>query len=152
MGDLEKTEARVVVEQTDAAKALSGPEKELVASIVADTAERGRISTQIAREVEDSDPHIRAALIESFASLGITTEYLAKKIQEGMEAEEVRYASTNGQFTDERRDPDHQTRHKFVKTALQALGADKPQVTKETRKIIYRSRLHGEVRDVEVAQ
>jgi hypothetical protein len=140
-------EAKVVVEKTDAARSLSGPEKEMVASIVAGTAEKGKISAEVAREVEDADPHIRAALIQAFASVGITTEYLAKKIQEGMEAVEVLRET---QSAGREEVPDHNNRHKFVTTALKALGAERPLVTKESRKIVYRSRLRGEVRDVEV--
>ena len=138
----------MIVEKTEAAKALSGSEKELVASIVAGTAEKGRVSAEVAREVEDSDPHIRAALIEAFASVGITTDYLARKIQEGMEATEVLRAT---QTASREENPDHATRHKFVSTALKVLGAEKPAVTKESRKIIYRSKLRGEIRDVTVS-
>lgn len=143
-------EAKVLVEKTEAAKTLTGTEKEQVAALVTDVAEKGRITSAAAREVEESEPHVRAALIESFASCGITVEFLAQKLREGFDAEEVRYASKDGIFCDERRDTDHKTRHKYLETALKALGADKPQESRTKRTIVYRSKLRGEVRDVTI--
>ena len=55
---------------------------------------------------------INLTLGETFDLAGLSDEVIARKLQEGLEAERVHFATFEGKFTDERKTPDVPTRLK----------------------------------------
>lgn len=68
------------------------------------------------------EPQMRSAIVEAFEKKGVTKEFIADRVRDGMLADEVRYFTHNGEIFAERRDPDHHSRHRFTELAMRARG------------------------------
>jgi len=76
------------------------------------------------------EPQMRSAIVEAFEKKGVTKDFIADRVRDGMLADEVRYFTHDGEIFAERRDPDHHSRHRFTELALRARGdfpRDEPQ-------------------------
>ena len=62
------------------------------------------------------------SLKEALEAVGLTQDYLAEKIKEGVDAHKKNFFAFEGKVTDEREIPDYDVRHKFTKTALEVRG------------------------------
>lgn len=62
------------------------------------------------------------ALRNALTSEGITPEFIAKKLREGMEAERVHFGVYEGVFKDVRRVPDMAVREKYTRDVLEVTG------------------------------
>lgn len=70
----------------------------------------------------ENSPNLRKALLASMELNGLTSERLGKKIADGIEAKKTIFSSFKGKIEDEREIIDHETQHKYVKTALEIRG------------------------------
>ena len=70
----------------------------------------------------ESSPNLRKALIDALEVNGLTSEYLGKKLKEGVNAKKIYFTSFKGSIVDEREIPDNETQHKYVRTALEVRG------------------------------
>lgn len=75
---------------------------------------------QWSKDLKNSES-IQKALTEIFEEEGITREKLAKVTKEWLEA--TQHVYEQGQIVD--KEPDHKTRHKFLKTAMDLYGGGK---------------------------
>ena len=73
------------------------------------------------------DRGVRSRLLAAMEKQGITDEYLARVFKEGMEANEVKLASSGGTFTDQKVVPDHDTRIKYLELFLRIRGDLAPE-------------------------
>lgn len=58
-------------------------------------------------------------MAELMDKAGLTDAVLARKLKEGANAKEIKYFAHEGEVTDEREVIDHNTRHRYVTTALE---------------------------------
>ena len=65
---------------------------------------------------------IKKGLRSALEAAGLTDDFLAKKIAEGVKATKLQYFTANGKVSDKRSTPDYDARHKFTKTALEIRG------------------------------
>lgn len=68
------------------------------------------------------DEQVQRAIISALERRGITDDYLAVKMREGLNAEVVELAKHEGKITDERSFPDFHARHKYLETAHRLRG------------------------------
>ena len=68
------------------------------------------------------DEQVREMIFRALEHHGVTEDFLADGIKEGLRAEEVRLATHEGKFTDERKIPDWNARAKFQQIAHQLRG------------------------------
>lgn len=145
--------AKVLVESTKGAKALSHHEKRVAAKALSGLSDgEGPIVKQ---ELEQTiaKPHVRDVLVEALAKIGVNPEKLALVLAEGLDAKSKKYFSFNGSVMDEREDVDHITRHKFMETALAVMGAgpNKNGGQAPTANVfVFRNHLSGKPIDVEI--
>lgn len=72
-------------------------------------------------QIEKSE-NLRKALILSMEARGLSTDKLAQKIRDGVDAKKVQFSSFKGKIVDERIVDDNETQHKYVRTALEIRG------------------------------
>lgn len=68
------------------------------------------------------DEQVREMIFRALERHGVTEDFLADTLREGLRAEEVRLATHEGKFTDERKVPDWNARAKFQQIAHQLRG------------------------------
>lgn len=66
------------------------------------------------KDFQDALQHFLSVLEKK----GVTDDFLAQTIKDGLDAEEVKFFSKDGIVEDERVVVDHSTRHKFVETVV----------------------------------
>lgn len=145
--DLPSTaKARVAVDRTEAAKALTPREKEQAAEIL--SGERSLTET-----MADEKPHLREAVIEALHNLGVNEHYLGAKLKDGMEAKETKFFAHQGAVTDSRDVIDWRARHAYLRTALDVLGLGSQSTVKRTitQKVQYKSHLQGTAKVIDVS-
>ena len=97
-------------------RALSNTEKKAAARLLAGVPD-GEVTKMEATETAQR-PHVRDVLVEALARIGVGPDKLAKVLAEGLDAEKtiaVGVMAINVR--------DHPTRHKFLETALNVVGA-----------------------------
>jgi hypothetical protein len=136
----EKTQAHMVLKETEAGKALSWPERDLVAEAI--------VSGKVAPL---KTPQMREALVEGLISLGVTSDYLAKKLKDGLEAEQSVFFQHQGEVRDEREVVAWGARHSYLKTAFKLLGVEgRGGVRINAKNFVYKPLLRGGGETVEV--
>src|SRR3990167_9542580 len=70
----------------------------------------------------EKSPAMRLALLSAMEARGLNSEYISKKIHEGMEAKKSHFFSCDGLIKSERVVDDNETQHKYVRTALEVRG------------------------------
>ena len=70
----------------------------------------------------EKSSNLRKALLTSMELNGLNSEYLGKKIMEGVNAQKTFFSTYKGSIQEERKIPDNETQHKYVKTALEIRG------------------------------
>jgi hypothetical protein len=129
----EKTQAHMAISRTDNGKLLSWEEKD----VVADALVSGKTS-------QLKSPQMREALVEALVSLGVTSDYLAKKIREGLEATDEKFFAHEGVVQDSREVVSWQNRHGYLRTALKLLGVEgRGGVKINARNFVYKPMLRG---------
>lgn len=134
------TQAHLAVRKTEIGQTLSMPEREVVAQAIV-TGKTSQIKT----------PQMREALVESLISLGVTSDYLAQKLKDGIEAEETKFFAHEGEVTDTREVVAWGPRHAFLRTAFKLLGVEsKAGVRVNAKNFVYRPMLRGGGETIEV--
>lgn len=129
----EKTQAHIAIAKTENGKTLSWDEKDQVADALV-TGKVGQLKS----------PQMREALVESLIGLGVTSDYLAKKIREGLNAEDSKFFQHEGLVRDEREVINWGARHGYLKTALKLMGVEgRGAVRVSAKNFIYRPMLRG---------
>lgn len=146
--------AKVLIEQTPGAKALSHREKRVVTKTLAGCQDSDGAKIP-ASEVNStiSKPHVREVLVEALAKVGVTPDKLARVLADGLDAEQTKLFAHEGMIMDARNVTDHPTRHKFLETALTLVGAKPSSVDgppPSTNFFVFRSHLSGKPIDVPV--
>jgi hypothetical protein len=130
----EITQAHMAVSKTEAGKTLSWDEKDQVAQSIVS----GKVGNLKA-------PQAREALVEALISLGVTSEFLGRKLREGLEAEETVFAQSGGQITDRARKENWYARLGYMRAALKVFGAEggsrSPKMA--VKNFIYKPMLRG---------
>ena len=72
--------------------------------------------------VLERSPNMRKALLASMETNGLTSDYLGKKIKEGIEAKKKYFSAFKGEIVSERIVEDNETQVKYVRTALEIRG------------------------------
>lgn len=72
--------------------------------------------------VIESSPNLRSALLSCMEKNGLTEQFLADKLKQGLEATKIQYFSKDGMVVDERVNPDHDIQHKYFTKALEIRG------------------------------
>lgn len=129
----EKTQAHIALKNTDAGQTLSWSERDLVADAML-TGQVGKLKS----------PQMREALVEALVGMGVTSELLAAKLKEGLDAEETEFFQKDGVVTDERQTVGWGHRHTYLKTAFKLLGVDgKSGVKVNVKNFVYKPSLRG---------
>lgn len=129
----EKTQAHIALKQTDAGKTLSWNERDTVADALL-SGQMGKLKS----------PQMREALVEALVGMGVTSELLATKLKEGLDAEETQFFQKDGVVSDERETVAWGHRHTYLKTALKLMGIEsKTGVRISAKNFVYRPMLRG---------
>lgn len=139
--------AKVLIESTRASKSLSSPEKRAASRILAGVPD-GELP-ELSRQQVDAlaeKPHVRDALIEALARVGVNPDRLAGVIAEGLDAEKIdpKWGT---------RDKDHNVRHKFLESSLKIVGVtgmDHNPSPKSLNVFVFRSFLGAKPVDVPI--
>lgn len=75
-----------------------------------------------APSVIESSPNLRKALVTAMEAKGLTTERLAEKLSNGLDAKKSYFSSFKGHIIEERQVDDNETQVKYVRTALEIRG------------------------------
>lgn len=137
----EKTQAHIALKQTEAGKTLSWSERE----IVADSMLTGKIEKL-------KSPQMREALVEALIGMGVTSDFLAEKIKDGLNADETKFFANNGTVTDARDVVAWGPRHSYLKTALKLLGVEggKTGVRVNVKNFVYKPSLRGNTEEISI--
>jgi hypothetical protein len=137
----DETQAHLAIKRTEAGQALSEPERTEVANAL--------ISGKIG---ELKSPQMREALVQALVGLGVTSEFLAEKIREGLEADETKYFQHEGNVTDERQAVAWAHRHSYLRTALKLMGVEGggKGVRVSAKNFIYQPMLRGTQESISV--
>jgi len=80
-------------------------------------------------------PNVRAAFKAAMAEAGLTPEYLAEKLCDGMEAWKVQTSPTEM----DKKIPDFQARHRYLTTALRAQGIEGAKQVDVSGEVLHRA-------------
>lgn len=67
-------------------------------------------------------PNGGAAIAEILDKAGLTDDFIAARLREGVDAKEIKFFSFEGIVTDQRETVDYPTRHQYLATSLKAKG------------------------------
>ena len=72
--------------------------------------------------LEKTSKNLRQALLASMEARGLTSDFLGRKIKQGIDAKKKVFSSYKGNIIETRVVADNETQHKYVRTALEIRG------------------------------
>lgn len=81
----------------------------------------GYAESKAPSEIEKS-PALRNALDSALEKVGVTPDFIAQKMREGMEAEQVTFGVYRGEFKEVKRTPDMAVRRQYLRDGMEVKG------------------------------
>ncbi len=79
-------------------------------------------SPNVSTQAIENKPSLKVALLEMMESKGVTSDFLAQKLKNGMNSKKVQLVTFEGEITDSRELEDNETQHKYFRDALEIRG------------------------------